>query len=48
MAALIMAVKGWVEQPLRADQDLIHWTLFFGMVIGIMFFWGFILRHMED
>jgi hypothetical protein len=39
--------KNWIARPFSTDMDAFHWFLFYGLIIAIAVFWGFIERQLR-
>lgn len=39
--------QAWLAKPFSTDQDVLHWFLFFGLLIVISITWGLILRTLD-
>lgn len=42
---MLNGIKAWFNQPFKSDMDVVHWFLFFGLVIGLLTAWGIILKR---
>lgn len=44
---LIARMVAWVKRPFSGDMDALHWFLFFGLILVIVFLWSRILFYIN-
>jgi len=42
------SLAGWAKQPFSSKMDLVHWTLFTGLILILIWFWSRVLKHIVE